>query len=192
MNMKILSKAVKYLKSPTQCYIPKCKAHCCIDVPLPEGFIERFQSRIQRSVYGGLNIGVNDPKDTYNSIVYSTRPIQIVHIDRVTGEKLYGISKEMMEAMNLKSLEDVNELLRQYEAQKIYNYCPFITDDARCSVYNYRPDICREFGSSPAKADICPEKSSRLDIIKFEFSEMFNFKNTIESIKSIFHKKSKI
>ena len=104
MNMKILSKAVKYLKSPTQCYIPKCKAHCCIDVPLPEGFIERFQSRIQRSVYGGLNIGVNDPKDTYNSIVYSTRPIQIVHIDRVTGEKLYGISKEMMEAMNLKSL----------------------------------------------------------------------------------------
>ena len=184
--MKILSKTMNYLKSPTQCYIPKCKAHCCIDVPLPEGFVERFQSRIQSPIYGGLNIGVNDPKDTYNSIVYSTRPIQIVNINRQTGEKIYGISKEMMEAMNLKSMEDVNELLRQYEAKKIYNYCPFITDNARCSVYNHRPSICREFGSSPAKVDICPEKSSRLDIIKFVYSEISNFSNTINVIKNVF------
>lgn len=172
--MKIKSKIIEYFKKPNKCYIPKCKAHCCIDAPLPEGFVERFQSKIQRSIYGGLNIGINDPKDAYNSIVYSTRPIQIVHINRQTGEKIYGISKDMMEAMKLKSLDDVNKLLNQYEAQKIYNYCPFITDNARCNVYENRPLICKEFGSSPLKEDICPEKSSRWDIIKFILSSLFS------------------
>ncbi len=176
--MKIYNKITRYFKNPDKCFIPKCRARCCVNAPLPEGFIEKFQSRIQRPVYGGLNIGVNDPKDNFNSIVYSTRPIQIVHINRDTGEKLYGISKEMMEQLELKSMDDIYNLLNRYEAQKIYNYCPFITEKARCSVYEHRPPICREFGSSPAKADICPDKSSRLDIIKFIFSEIFKFKRS--------------
>lgn len=184
--MKILSKARNYLVKPNKCFIPKCKAHCCIDAPLPEGFAERFQSRIQRSVYGGINIGINDPKDNFNSIVYNTRPIQIVHIDRTTGQKTYGISKDMMEQLQLKSMEDVYNLLKQYEAQKIYNYCPFITDNARCSVYEHRPPICREFGTSYTKANICPEKSSRLDIIKFVLSDVFNFKEGFKNIKNFF------
>lgn len=176
-NMKIRSKIIRYFKSPTECFIPKCRARCCVDAPLPEGFIECFESRIQRSVYGGVNIGVNDPKDNFNSIIYNTRPVQIVGIDRETGKRTYGISKEMMEKMELKSMEDVYNLLRQYEAQKIYNYCPFITQHARCSVYEHRPPICREFGTSPAKVDICPDKSSRLDILKFVLSDIFNLKS---------------
>ena len=112
--MKIIpNKIINYINTPTKCFIPKCKAHCCIDAPLPEGFIERFQSRIQRSIYGGLNIGKNDPKDTYNSIVYNTRPIQIVGIDRNTGEKLYGISKDMMKKLELKSMEDIKKLVQK-------------------------------------------------------------------------------
>ena len=174
--MKILNKFNQYLKSPTKCFIPRCKAHCCIDAPLPEDFVNRFQSRIQRRIYSGLNIGINDPKDTYNSIVYNTRPIGIVDIDRTTGEKLYGISKETMEELQLKSMEDIKKLLNEYEAKKIYNYCPFITDYGKCSVYEHRPPICREFGTSVAKVDRCPEKSSRLDIIKFLIKEIFNFK----------------
>ncbi len=187
--MKILSKTINYFKSPVKCFIPKCRARCCVDAPLPEGFIERFESRIQRPVYGGVNIGINDPKDTYNSIVYNTRPIQILQIDRNTGDKVYGISKDMMEKMQLKSMEDVQNLLNQYEAEKIYNYCPFITDNARCSVYAHRPPICREFGTSPAKVDICKEKSSRLDIIKFVFNKIFDLKESIKDIKDLFIKK---
>lgn len=173
--MKIIpNKINNYINTPTKCFIPKCKAHCCIDAPLPEGFIERFQSRIQRSIYGGLNIGKNDPKDTYNSIVYNTRPIQIVGIDRNTGEKLYGISKDMMKKLELKSMEDIKKLVQYYDDNDIKNYCPFITDYARCGVYEHRPDICREFGTSMAKVDRCPEKSSRLDILKFYIKDFFN------------------
>ncbi len=172
--MKILNKINRYLKSPAKCFIPKCKARCCIEAPLPEGFVDKFQSRIQRRIYSGLNIGINDPKDKYNSIVYNTNPIGIVNIDRTTGQKIYGISKQTMEELQIKSMEDIKKLLNEYEAKKIYNYCPFITDYGKCSVYEHRPDICREFGTSPAKVDYCPEKSSRLDIIKFIFSETFN------------------
>ena len=174
--MKILTRINRYLKNPVKCFIPKCRAHCCIDAPLPEGFVERFQSRIQRPVFGGLNIGLNDPKDNFSSIIYNTRPIQIIHIDRSTGKKTYGITKELLQELNLKSMDDVYKLLNQYEAQKIYNYCPFITRHARCSVYKHRPLICREFGSSSAKADFCPDKSSRLDIIKFVLNNMFKYK----------------
>ena len=175
--MKILRKTINYFKSPTKCFIPKCRARCCVDAPLPEGFVERFESRVQRPIYSGLNIGINDPKDNFKSIVYNTRPIQLLNIDRNTGKKTYGISKEMLDELQVKSMEDVYNLLNQYEAKKIYNYCPFITDYGRCAVYEHRPPICREFGSSFAKVDICPEKSSRKDIIKFYFAQVFNIEN---------------
>ena len=175
--MKIITQLKRYIKSPTKCFTPKCRARCCIEAPLPEGFINRFESRIQRPVYGGLNIGINDPKDNFNSIIYNTRPIQIVNVDRYTGKKTYGISKEMMERLELKSMDDVYKLLNRYEAERIYNYCPFVTTRGKCSVYEYRPPICREFGTSPTKGNICPEKSSRLDILKFILKNMFKLKN---------------
>jgi len=48
----------------------------------------------------------------------------------------------------------------------VYNYCPFLTEYGRCSVYDHRPPICREFGSSPLAINYCPNKSSRYDILK--------------------------
>lgn len=170
--MSKISQIKSYITAPSKCFIPKCKARCCINAPLPEGFLEKFQSRIQRTVYSGINIGQNDPKDSFNSIVYSTRPIQFIGYDE-NGKSLYGISKDMLEKLQLKSMEDVQRLLKEYDEKEIYNYCPFITDYARCSVYEHRPSICRDFGSSPLKVDRCPDKSSRLDIFKFFFKNFF-------------------
>ena len=64
-------------------------------------------------------------------------------------------------------------LLDEYDSKKIYNYCPFIKSDASCSVYEQRPPICKEFSTMPGKINECPEKASRLDILKFILKSFF-------------------
>lgn len=176
-----------YLKTPYTCFIPKCRSKCCVNAPLPEDFLPKHLDKIQRPIFSGVNIGQNDPRDTYNSIIYSTRPITFIGIDE-NGNKLYGITQERMEQLQLKSMEDINRLLAEYEAKKIYNYCPFIMPNARCSVYNERPPICREFGTMPGKLNICPDKASRLDILKFYAKTLFNVKENFNIIKTLFKK----
>lgn len=132
-------------------------------------------------------MGINDPRDTYNSIIYSTRPIIFIGYD-TNGGMLATISPEMIKELNIQSMEDVNRLLNEYEARKIYNYCPFIQSDARCSVYSDRPPICREFGTAPDKINKCPDKASRLKIAKYKINL---YKDVFKTIwKQIRNKKS--
>ena len=133
-------------------------------------------------------MGQNDIHDTYNSVIYSTRPITFLGVDQ-NGHKLYGITKETMEELNLQSMEDVTNLLASWDAKKIYNYCPFITDYARCSVYKERPPICREFGTMPGKLNKCPDKASRLEIIKFITKSLLDVKGTFNGIKEMLKSK---
>lgn len=179
--MSYYTKVRTYLNSPVKCFIPKCKARCCVDAPLPEGFLDKHKGRIQRSIYSAVNIGQNDPKDTFNSVIYNTTPspVQLLGLDQ-NGNKLVGIPKEVIKELNIKSMEQIQELLNDYGRYK--NYCPFITTYGKCSVYEHRPIICREFGSSPLKVDYCPKKSSRLDIIKFYAKTLFNFKENFKAI----------
>ncbi len=170
-----------YLKTPSKCFIPRCKARCCINAPLPEDFLPKHKDKVQRRIYSAVNIGQNDLRDTYNSVVYSTRPITFIGFDQ-NGKSLYGVTKETIEEFQLKSMEDVARLLSAYEERQIYNYCPFITKYARCSVYNERPPICKEFGTMPGPLNVCPDKSSRLDIIKFMFKEFFNVKRIFKNL----------
>ncbi len=164
--MKI-RKLKQYFTTRNQCFIPKCKSHCCINVPLPEDFLPRFKNHIQRPVYSGINIGQNDPRDTFNSVIYNTtpNPIQLIGFDQ-NGNRLMGIPKPLMEQLQIKSMEQIQELVEKYK--DFPNYCPFIQDNARCSVYSERPPICREFGTEPGKINECPDKSSRLEIAKFK------------------------
>ncbi len=180
INIMKLSKLKTYLTAPTKCFVQKCKARCCINVPLPEGFLPKHKEKIQRQVFGGFNMGINDPKDTYNSIIYSTRPIIFMGYD-VNGNSIATISPEMIEKLNIHSMEDVQRLLNEYEARKIYNYCPFIQNDARCSIYSERAPICKEFGTAPGKENICPEKSSRLEIAKYKVKNFFEFQKDLFS-----------
>ena len=65
------------------------------------------------------------------------------------------------------------------------NYCPFITEYAKCSVYKDRPPICREFGTMPDRQNRCHEKVSRLDIAKYYVKDFLNFYwNIIKSVKN--------
>lgn len=185
-----LTKLKAYLTEPSKCFIPKCKAHCCINAPLPEDFLPKHQDKIQRQIFGSFNMGVNDLRDTYNSIIYSTRPIIFIGYD-TEGKMLATISPEMVEKLNIQSMEDVNRLLNEYEARKIYNYCPFIQSDARCSVYSERPPICREFGTKPGDINKCPEKSSRLEVAKYKIKDFIDYHKEVFKImwKQIRNKK---
>lgn len=102
------------MTKPSQCFIPKCKASCCINAPLPEGFLEKHKNKVQRDIFYATNIGVNDVKDTYNSIVYSTKPIKVIGQDE-NGKILMGIPKEVFERYNIQSVEQINKLLKLYE-----------------------------------------------------------------------------
>ena len=82
------------------------------------------------------------------------------------GNKLLAIPKDMVEKLQIKSMEQINELIEKYK--QLPNYCPFITDYGKCNVYKDRPPICHEFGTNIENPlNICPEKSSRKDIVKF-------------------------
>lgn len=154
-----------YLTAPTKCYIPKCKARCCVDAPLPVDFLPKHKDKVQRDIFNIVNIGHNDPRDTYDSVLFNTtgNPIQLLGIDQ-NGNKVVGIPKETMIQMQIESMEQIQKLIADYGKYK--NYCPFITDYGRCSVYAERPPICREFGTDPAPINRCREKASRLEILK--------------------------
>lgn len=178
INIMKLNKIKSYLTAPTKCFVEKCKARCCINVPLPEGFLPKHEEKVQRQIFGGFNMGINDPKDTYNSIIYSTRPIIFMGYD-TEGNMIATIPPKILKELNIQSMEDVHKLLNEYEAKKIYNYCPFIQDDARCSIYTKRPPICREFGTAPGKENICPDKVSRLEIAKYKIKNFFEFQKDV-------------
>ena len=103
---KIVSRFKTYMTEPTKCFTPKCKAHCCINAPLPEGFLQKYKDKIQLDIFSATNIGINDPKDTYNSIVYNTKPIKFMGFDE-KGNPLVGIPKEVIEQYQIQSMEQV-------------------------------------------------------------------------------------
>lgn len=173
--MKILPKIKNYINAPTQCFIPKCKAICCANAPLPEDFLPKYKDKIVRDIYGGINIGQNDIHDTYNSIIYKTTPdpIQMIGFDE-NGNKLMGISREMIERFELKSMEEVMALSEKYKDYP--NYCAFLTDRGKCNVYKKRPPICKEFGTKIENPqNICPDKTSRKDILKYFVKDFIGF-----------------
>lgn len=161
-----------YLTEPSKCFVQRCKARCCTNVPLPEDFLPSHTEKIQRKIYSGINIGHNDPRDTYNSVIYNTtqNPIQLIGVDQ-NGNAVVGIPPKVIEELQIKSMEQIQALMANYNQYE--NYCPYITTKARCSIYEQRPPICREFGTDPAPINHCHEKSSRLDIAKFYIKDFF-------------------
>ena len=176
-----------YLTEKTKCFIPLCKAHCCADVPLPEHWVNnngRFELRA-REVYSAVNVGKNEAKDNYNSIIFNTRPIPLVivgietRINEVTKEMEYAghryyYDRRLAEALGGMSPQEATDKLLAMEAQKIYNYCPFLDEHGRCVCYPDRSRLCREFGNVFPGREInyCKDKCSRLDIIKFYLKEL--------------------
>ena len=184
MNMQYWNRFKTYLNEPCRCFVPKCKAICCVNAPLPEDFLPKHKDSIQRGIYYATNIGVNDPRDTYNSVLYNTtgNPIQVIGRDQ-NGNVIFGIPSELREKLQIKSMEQIDALMKEYEEVK--NYCPFITTQARCSVYEERPPICKDFGTASGTENICPDKASRLEISKILIKQAFNFKEMFFFYKNL-------
>lgn len=178
-----LTRIRTYLNTPSKCYIPKCKSRCCANAPLPEDFLPKHQDKVQRKIFNIINIGQNDPKDTYNSVMFNTtgNPIQIIGVDQY-GNKLFGIPQNIMEELQIKNMEQIQELLEHH--QKFPHYCPFIKNNGRCNVYAERPPICREFGTDPSPINICPDKATPLEVFK---DKLKNFLDVKGSFKFLFN-----
>ena len=182
--MSKISQVKSYFLSPNKCFIPRCKARCCTNAPLPEDFLQYHKSRVQRKIYFALNIGKNDPRDPFNSVLYNTTTNPIMPLGHgPDGKLIYGIPKKLLNELNIKDDKSMKALFDSYN--RYGNYCPFITDYGKCSVYEYRPGICREFGTLPDRQNRCSDKSSRLDIAKFWIKEFFNFKETFNLGKNL-------
>ena len=170
--MNYYAKFITYLKTPSKCYIPKCKAECCTNVPLPEGFVESKRGRIQRPILYAAKLGKNSPSDDFDSFIYNTtqNPIQLM---RVNGKIKPIIPPEILEKMDPQPSDSQIAYLRiiykPYE-----NYCPFMTKFRKCAVYEERPAICREYGTLTDKQNQCSLKASPLEIIK-DFIEIAKF-----------------
>ena len=163
--MKGISGLKSYLFSEYKCFIPKCKARCCINAPLPEGFLEKNRPAVQKRIYSSCHMGKNAP------------PIQVIGFDE-KGEMIHGIPKETLSEFDIKNNEDLKAFLKSQST--VLNYCPFITEFYSCAVYPQRPPICHEFGSFPGKINYCQDKANRMDIVKFvlkNFSIKVFFKN---------------
>ncbi len=191
-NMKIISKIKTYLNTPSKCFIPKCKAHCCTNAPLPEDFLPKHPDKIQRNIYSGINIGQNDPHDTFNSVIYNTtrNPIQLIGVDQ-NGNSVVGIPPNVLKELQIKSMEQIQQLMERYN--QFDNYCPFITPYGRCNVYSERPQICRDFGTLPDSINHCSEKATPLEVFKSKLSfHLEAFKSTpkyiCQDLKTLFNK----
>lgn len=182
---KVINRFKSYLMEPSRCFIPKCKARCCVNAPLPEGFLPRFKDKVQLDIFSATNIGVNDPNDTYNSIIYDTKPIKVVGKDK-DGNLLMGIPRNVVERFQIQSQEQVQKLLELYDG--VMNYCPFITERGKCAVYKDRPPICKEFGTDTKNPlNKCPEKASRLEVIQTYLKYIVDaYKETFKQIKGQF------
>ena len=183
-NIMKLTGIKTYLTSPSKCFIPKCKARCCADAPIPVDFLPKYKDKVQRPIYNIINIGHNDPRDTYDSVMFNTtgNPIQFIGFDQ-NGNRLVGIPKDVMKKMQIKSQEQIQALLEDYQKNKkllsIYNRLRQMQRLFRT------PTNLQEFGTDPAPINRCPEKASRLEIVKFKVNNFIDFYRDVFKVMCI-------
>ena len=116
--------------SCNKCNIQKCKAECCAWVPLNENFIHKHEDKLQRPIYA-MNI-LFEGTNGNNVGQCITNP-----------EKLTDERRKELQANGLK-IEPVHEVY----IDKSKQFCPFLTADCKCAVYQDRPELCKKFGST--------------------------------------------
>jgi len=186
MKIRNLFHLRSYLTEKNKCFIPLCRAHCCADAPLPEPWVNsdgRLALRV-REPYSAFNVGRNEAIDNYDSIMFNTRPVPLISTGIATKQNnatkemeyvgtRYFFDRQLAEALGMKNQQEAIDKLMEFEANKVYNYCPFLNEQGRCVVYDRRPRICREFGNDFVRPiNHCHDKSSKLDIIKFYLKEL--------------------
>lgn len=115
------------------CLIPKCKAHCCSNAPIPIRFLNQMktfhQDKFIRRVYDVMPAPKNNPYCVDAVIPLTKKPLNSypLKVIELNGKKAYAL--------------DMNEILNDEQ-----NFCPFLTQYGRCNIYKSRPKVCRDFG----------------------------------------------
>ena len=156
------------------CLIPKCKARCCSNAPIPYRFFERMatfnQEKFVRNVYDTIPAPQTNPycRDAILPITWNKYPLKVV---KQNGKKVYAL--------------DVGEIIKDEK-----NYCPFLTVYGRCNIYESRPKVCRDFGVG---GFYCDDQVTLKEYLKYywgEYKKMVrqDFSNCKKFIKDIFSK----
>ena len=159
------------------CLIPKCKAVCCTNAPIPVRFLNDMNTyqkdKFTQIVYDIIPAPANNPycKDAVIPITrqpLNKYPLKVINQN---GKKVYTL--------------DINEELKDEK-----NYCPFITKYARCNIYENRPKVCRDFGVG---SFYCNEQVTLKEYLKYywgEYKKMVrqDFANCKKFIKDKFFK----
>lgn len=115
----------------TKCNIQKCHAECCTWVPLNENFIHKHEDKLQRHIYA-MNIifeGIGN-----NGAIGQC----ITNPEQITDEK-----RKELKAQGIQVKDE-----QQIYINKQKQYCPFLTSDYKCAVYDDRPELCRIYGTT--------------------------------------------
>ena len=131
------------------CWIPKCKARCCANAPLPKHYIDHLsiRSKAVRKIFGVIPA---PPNNHYceNAVIPITKPMENYVVK--TGRTKDG--------------RTIWELHTDDVFSDAENYCPFINERARCNIYKQRPPVCRDFGVK--KGFECDLQISSKELIK--------------------------
>lgn len=132
------------------CWIPKCKARCCSNAPLPKHYLDHLsiRSKAKRTIYAAIPAPPNNPYCKEALIAVTKKPLEEYAIKA-------GKTKDGKTVWTVNTSDIFNEP---------DNYCPFIDEHARCGIYKQRPPICRDFGV--VKGYECDLQLSLKDYIK--------------------------
>ena len=158
------------------CLIPKCKAVCCTNAPIPIRFLDNMRKyepdKFVWQVFATIPAPENNPY-CRDAVIAVTKPLESypLKIKNVNGKKVYAL--------------DVNEVLEDKK-----NYCPFITKHAKCNIYENRPKVCRDFGVGSFYCDDQVTLKEYLQYYWGEYKKMVkqDFSNCKKFIKDIFSK----
>ena len=158
------------------CLIPKCKARCCTNAPIPIRFLDNMrkyeQDKFIWKIFATIPAPENNPY-CRDAVIAVTRPLESypLKVQKINGKKVHVL--------------DVNEIMKDEK-----NYCPFITKHARCNIYEKRPKVCRDFGVG---SFYCDDQVTLKEYLKYywgEYKKMVrqDFSNCKKFIKDIFSK----
>lgn len=138
------------------CLIPKCKARCCSNAPIPFRFFDRMetfkQDKFTRNVFATIPAPQTNPYCQDAIIPITRKPLNQypLKIAKINGKKVYTL--------------DVGEVLKDEK-----NYCPFLTKKGhKCNIYESRPKVCRDFGVG---GFYCDDQVTLKEYLKFYWTE---------------------
>jgi len=131
------------------CYIPSCKAACCISPPLPEKEFTELQK-------------------THKPARKIITAVEAPQVNRFCIDAVVPITTT--KALEYRGRMNNNRKMWAVNVYTDGNYCPFLNKNYRCDVYENRPPICRYFGSETGRQ--CDHMLTKREIRIFKLKQL--------------------